>query len=51
MIGITRMFFHKGKPYSDQCKFKLVDLPPKEAQLKRLELKLLGWSLTEHYEL
>lgn len=51
MCGLKRMMFYKGKPYSKNSRSKLIDAPPIEAELKQLQLILMGWKLLYSYDI
>ena len=51
MCGLKRKMFYKGKPYSKNSRSKLIDAPPMEAELKQLQLILMGWKLLYSYDI
>ena len=51
MCGLKRMMFYKGKPESKKSRSKVINLPPREAQLKQLQLNLMGWKLLYSYDI
>jgi hypothetical protein len=51
MCGLKRMMFYKGKPEAKNSRSKVINLPPREAQLKQLQLILMGWKLLYSYDI
>tara|TARA_X000001036_G_C20491496_1_gene729968 strand:+ start:500 stop:712 length:213 start_codon:yes stop_codon:yes gene_type:complete len=51
MCGLKRMMFYKGKPEAKNSRSKVINLPPREAQLKQLQLNLMGWKLLYSYDI
>ena len=51
MCGLKRMMFYKGEPVKKNSRSKLIDAPPMEAELKQLQLILMGWKLLYSYDI